>query len=277
MLRPTALACLAAIACGGCDRVFGVEGTSFPIDASLPLEVISFLDGSSGAYSAAVLADHPLAYYLLDETSGPTAADVAGRVDGTYVGDILYAESPAVLSEPGTSPLFDQNDVDNSGVLFGNNFSFAGLAPFTLELWIFPTVDNTHTFRNVISKWLEPSPTSAGYIIYTQDANTLVFARDDIAGKRGQTSAPINTGGWSHVVGSYDGTNLTLSVNGNVAGTSVSPELLPPMTTNFVVGSANGNVTTNPFRGQIDDVAIYDYALTPEQAYAHYQAAGVAD
>lgn len=111
----------------------------------------------------------------------------------------------------------------------------------------------------------------------TEDGETLVFARDDLAGVRGRVSATIRTDGWSHIVGMYDGAKLMLSINGQVADSAASMQRIPPMTTNFVIGSGNVNTTTNPFRGQIDNVAIYDHALTAEQAHAHFEAAGVAD
>lgn len=264
------------IAATGCDRVFGVEGTPSSVDAAPAIDTLTPPDGELGAYTAAVLEDRPIAYFTLDELMGPTATDSAGDVDGTYVGDIIYAQNPAVLSEPGTAPMFDQADMDRSGVLFGNDFAFDGIAAFTLELWILPIVDETHTFRNVISKWEKP-PVSAGYIIYTEDGDSLVFARDSSTSSRTSITATINPNNWTHIVASYDGTTMTLSLNGEVVDSKPSTLILPSLLTNFVIGSASGNATTNPFRGQIDNVAIYDRSLTPARAHDHYEAAGVAD
>jgi hypothetical protein len=272
-----AVALLACVASAGCDRVFGVEGThSTPADARRPLDVIA------GAYSEAVLADQPLAYYQLDEVAGPVANDTLGRVNGTYIGDVMHEQSPSVLSEPGTSIYLNQSDLDQSGIQFEDHFDFDGTKPFTLELWIFPAEMGKHDYGNVISKWSQPNMLgiSSGYIMYVDYRNgaaMLIFARDDVMGKRAYVSTPVRTDGWSHVVGAYDGTMMTLSINGEVRGIEPSSQVIPPGTPKFVIGSANGGTGTNPFRGQMDDVAIYDHGLTPVQAKAHFDAAGVAD
>src|SRR5215831_14920886 len=50
------------------------------------------------AYSSAVLADHPVAYYRLGETSGTTAVDSSGNgSNGTYVGGVALGQPGALL------------------------------------------------------------------------------------------------------------------------------------------------------------------------------------
>jgi hypothetical protein len=89
-------------------------------------------------------------------------------------------------------------------------------------------------------------------------------------------------GNWHHVVGVVDeaNSNLVLYVDGisNAAGT-VFPSgqgiLYSPLP--VTIGSRMPNLTldfTNNFVGTIDDVAVYNYALSPAKVLAHYYAAG---
>ena len=49
------------------------------------------------SYSYKILRDYPVAYYLLDETSGTTATDLSGCANnGTYTGGITTGLLPLV-------------------------------------------------------------------------------------------------------------------------------------------------------------------------------------
>ncbi|MGH9073698.1 MAG: LamG-like jellyroll fold domain-containing protein, partial [Acidimicrobiales bacterium] len=91
----------------------------------------------SDAYSSAVLADSPIAYYRLDETSGTTMCDSSSSANnGTYnasgltygAAGALASSSDTAISADGTSSgLVGQSNSDPTG-LTGNH-------GFTLEAW----------------------------------------------------------------------------------------------------------------------------------------------
>jgi hypothetical protein len=86
-------------------------------------------------------------------------------------------------------------------------------------------------------------------------------------------SAPITDGGWHYVVGVFDGFELKLWIDGSdeLALTTSAP--IAPAD-NFLIGSgSNGALQT--LTGVVDEVAVYDYPLSPSTITAHY-AAGVA-
>jgi hypothetical protein len=72
-------------------------------------------------------------------------------------------------------------------------------------------------------------------------------------------SVPLNV--WSHVALTYDGVRRTFYINGAAAGTGSAPAVNPDSG-----GSAIGDVTTSPnssrFNGLIDEVDLYDQALS---------------
>ena len=74
----------------------------------------------------------------------------------------------------------------------------------------------------------------------------------------------LSTGTWLHVVGVY--TNSTRQVrfyvNGNDAGTGTTPYTIEDQTTKFAIGGDYLNVSPRYFKGTIDEVRFYKYALT---------------
>src|ERR1035437_5451695 len=75
----------------------------------LPFAVALVLSGvrTAGAvdYPSTILADHPIAYYRLEETSGTTAAD--SSASGLFPSTYIVNGSPPLLGQPGidTNPI----------------------------------------------------------------------------------------------------------------------------------------------------------------------------
>jgi hypothetical protein len=71
-----------------------------------------------------------------------------------------------------------------------------------------------------------------------------------------------SAGTWYHIAGTFDGTNFRIHVNGNTEG-SVSHPGEHAATTGLFIGCTSSNATN--FNGMIDDVRIYDYALSDDE------------
>jgi len=68
------------------------------------LQVVHQQGGSApGSYSSAVLADSPVSYWHLDETSGTTMVDAQNVDSGTYQGGFTLAQSALIQPASGTS------------------------------------------------------------------------------------------------------------------------------------------------------------------------------
>lgn len=103
-----------------------------------------------------------------------------------------------------------------------------------------------------------------------------VWSSSIINGAPGQNYA---TGKWYHVVGTYDGTTIKVYVNA-VVDSSVAV----PGTIQYAVGDSAANVllgrnpgfsgANNHFNGIIDDVRIYNRALTAREIQSLYKAGG---
>ena len=78
---------------------------------------------------------------------------------------------------------------------------------------------------------------------------------------------------WVHLAGTYDGANWRLFRNGApVATNAAAVGALPVDAGDWAIGST-GNGWADSFTGSIDEVAIYNVALSPSRIAAHYSTA----
>jgi hypothetical protein len=94
--------------------------------------------------------------------------------------------------------------------------------------------------------------------------------RDDAADEA-KLPVPIELGVFTHLVGTYDGTIITLYLNGAMVIDQPSAKNLLELDEELALG-ANGS-SANEINGVIDEVAIYPAALTPDRVLAHHSAA----
>jgi Concanavalin A-like lectin/glucanases superfamily/Immunoglobulin domain len=234
-----------------------------------------------GNYGGAVIADGPVAYWRLDESSGTVAHDYYGGHDGTYFA--------ATLGQPGYSSIdsdtaagFAGGSGSYVGNIDGNQINFTGHTNFTLEVWVNGQPGQAEE-ASIISKGIGGSGTTATeqfsidvtaghYRFFTRqgDANNTLIDANAVSGPDGT---------WQHVVGVYDdaGGTMYLYVNGNQEGTHATRTGgTIPGTTPVSIGSkrlGNDPAYNGGFNGLIDEVSIFPYALSAPQVLAHYGAA----
>jgi Concanavalin A-like lectin/glucanases superfamily len=225
-------------------------------------------------YVAAVMADAPIVYYRMNETSGTTAVDSSGNNrNGTYGSSVVLGGGALVNGD--AAPTFPGGTASSAKVMTSSNAS--ALAPtgaMSVEFWIKvpATVSGTHLL------WTQPFASgSAGYPAYIAlnggsspyftmqvNANGTVLAA---------YPAPVLNAN-NHVVLTWSGSSLTAYVNG-VASTGDSGS--GPLSnyaspyTGFTVGGPNDPHTG--FAGQMGEFALYGTALSAARVTAHYNAA----
>ncbi|HTI99068.1 MAG TPA: LamG domain-containing protein [Dongiaceae bacterium] len=249
----------------------------------LPLCVVAtaLLSSAAGtaratdSYSAAVLNDHPLALYRLNDVAPPDVATNSGSLgatgNGSYVGaghranGALAADSDAAASFDGTG--------GRVMVPFAPALNPPASHPFSIEAWIMPTIDglgnaqaplfNRHSQGNR-QGWVffqRAADTGFNFRMYNENGGTQSI---DITG------GPYTVSAWNHVVAVWDGNAATLYVNGANAG-SQTGGYVANSDVPFSIGAYGAdNAGDNPFTGSIDEVAFYTNALTADQVYNHY-------
>jgi len=224
-------------------------------------------------YADQVMADAPLAFYRLDESSGTVAHDASGnKHDCNFVGGVSFGAKGALAKDSNAAVTFDgvTGHVD-----CGQLFDFAGTSSYTIEMWLNPTIDGQ--YRGVFGKNVfdvDAGTSGTGMHAYISslqpDAgdNHLTFERlANAQTKESAYSLGIPSATWMHVVAIYDGSNVRLYIDAALGGSTPAPSSLPTTTAPFVFGTAT---SYTPFNGAIDEVAIYAAALPPNRVLAHY-------
>jgi hypothetical protein len=217
-------------------------------------------------YAAQLGADFPRFHWRLDETSGTTAGDATGSgFTGSYLGSITRGAPGAVTGSPAA-----QFNGSNGFVTAATRIP--AQQTFSVEAWFRTT---TRRGGKLIGFGNSQNGTSSNYDrhVYMTDAGRLVFGV--FAGSYPgsvqaiQSAAAYNDGNWHHVVGTLGPGGMTLFVDGAPAGTN-STALASFYNGYWRVGGDNLNgwpsrPTSSYFAGVIDEVAVYDYALTAAQ------------
>jgi concanavalin A-like lectin/glucanase superfamily protein/Ig-like domain-containing protein/putative Ig domain-containing protein/List-Bact-rpt repeat protein len=185
------------------------------------------------------------------------ASDLIGGHHGTFfAGTAVTAPSVTASGKVGGAFNFD-------GTVHVRVPDSAALKPaqLTAEAWVFPTAAPNNSPQTIIAR---------GFFGNTWDLrltnNMPEFWSHGGQGLEGPSAIPLNE--WTHLAISFDGTTKRLYVNGaQVASREQLDALLydaaaVPMT----IGSDfESNKSGNHFNGRIDEVALYNRALTADE------------
>ncbi len=81
------------------------------------------------------------------------------------------------------------------------------------------------------------------------------------------TSNTLISGEWTHVVGTYDGTNIKIYINGQWVATQNHPGSINGFTSQLTLGFYNGMY----WAGALDEIFLYNRVLTDTEIQAIYQ------
>jgi hypothetical protein len=234
---------------------------------------------SVDAYATHVLASHPLAYYRFDEAAGTTVAhDSSGHGhDCTYTSAVMLGAAGIVSGD--TAMRLEQQ---GQGVVCAPTlFAFNGTAPFTVEGWYAP--DSIGPAYQSGSSRVIASPRTGYYVFFHANpaagASFEIFDAGNLRCSADDAQFPCAAGGTcgvlAHVVAEYDGATLFVYVNGALGASGACPQGLPDAgTVPFTIGNYTGlGCASCGMLGVIDELAVYDRALTPSEVQDHYAAA----
>lgn len=166
--------------------------------------------------------------------------------------------------------------------MVGQAFSFNGTSSYvvtplataatdsvTLDAWVKWSGPNAATARQLIL--YNGNYDSAGYGLFAENDGTLLLLVGHGTSEALPTNVVLSQGSWQHVVAVRSGGTWSVYLNGQaqsiVSGNiSASPNV---PTTNTIIGGANGQ---NYFNGLIDEVEIFNRALTADDIASIYNA-----
>jgi hypothetical protein len=143
----------------------------------------------------------------------------------------------------------------------GNGPSLNITGPMTISAWIYPTGAGSSTLPRVVDKSNGTGGADPGYKLYLRSANGYILTLS-AGGVYPNSTLAVSLDTWNHVAWVVTGTQWRLAVNG--AWEQFSQTELPTVSTrNFYIG--NSPAGARHFDGMMDDVRIYNVALTDEE------------
>lgn len=236
-------------------------------------------------YSASVLGNSPIAYWRLGETNGSIAYDYVGAANGTFI-NVTRNEDGYSTVDPDKA-ISVSGDDSYVGRISGTLINFEGTnTSFTVECWAKGPEgqpdESTLIAKGTGSDGTTPNEQFAldvafgHYRFLTRGNNYVIYSAEAAVGPDGT---------WQHVVGVYDQSNpaapeMRIYVNGELSGTGAGrpPENngLRPSKADVSIGSkrlGNAPVYDGTFTGSIDEVAMYNQALSESAIASQYGAA----
>ena len=207
-------------------------------------------------YASEVLADSPLIYWRLGESSGTVAADASGHGNaGTYTNGPTLGTAGLVAGDSDTAVTFDGvDDSVRSTLTFGSM-----LSAFTAEAIIKPSVISNGPFViGLADDTIDLSINIDGSLFGIAGAGSFQSA-----------AGLIVTGTTYHLALVWDGISTATIYRNGVSVATGTGNTATPGGVGFWAGD---DAVSDPFSGVIDEVAYYTTALSTARILAHYNA-----
>lgn len=211
--------------------------------------------GSAGAGGQPMCA--PVPSGLVGRWPGDgTAIDTVGADDGSFAGTYAPGEVNQAFS------------IDQTHYVTIPDETALNPGAISVEAWLRHDTA-TATFDPVVKK--QDNQVNGFALEFDQTGANLIFwVYTAASGWRSTGGYPISRAVWTHVVGSYDGSSINLYVNGVLAKTGAASGAILRANSGMMIGRDPGNVSSRSFVGAIDEVSIYNRALSANEVKARY-------
>ncbi len=192
-------------------------------------------------------------------TADSTTQDLVGNNHGTAYNNLMFDTGKVGLA-------FNFDGIDDYIVVEDSGRLILGASDFTIEGWIFPTAYNGAGGWNAIiarhnndnGSWLLRIAKNG----FTGDVAKLNM-EIDFPVQRYFGNSEITLNEWHHIAVTRSGSDCTFYLEGNYDGGFTNSDLLNSTSPLMVSGQVNSG--SERFTGKIDELAIYNRALTQEE------------
>lgn len=239
------------------------------------LNNLAAIYGTKPSYSQIVLADNPIGFWLLNETSGTTGDDLTANNN-----DLTFYNSPTLNVSTGLSGItkaitFDGTN-DRLQTSTVSTFNVAASANWSMELW-FKT--NSTAFSSIFS-WRDGTGSGAGVtttVSINNGTNGMVMLQTiDSAGNGLNISHTnsYNNNAWHQVVcTATNGGAARLYLDGVDRANTTTARNTSTSNRSIIVGANDlGGSYGQFYTGTAAAVSVYNTALSAAQVLAHYNA-----
>jgi hypothetical protein len=218
------------------------------------------------AYSDLILATAGLVgYWRLGEASG-AAVDLKNARNGTVTG-ATYGQTGLLTGDSDKAMLFD---ADGEKVVITDNAAFAMTTGLSIEAWV--RLDSNPASTQIMGR--RTAANLGGYILGISSGGApSIEGYLGVATWQNATGAALTPGATVHLVGTFDGAFLRLYKNGTQETFNVQDWTGFPISdqASSIVSIGHSPIGANAsFRGVIDEVALYNAALSPATIAEHY-------
>jgi Concanavalin A-like lectin/glucanases superfamily len=200
-----------------------------------------------------------VAAYHFNEGSGATVTDRSGHNNTGTISGAPGTTSGATWTTAGKFGGALVFNGTNALVTIPDATSLRLTTDMTLEAWVFPTAPPTGWWQSVVDKNVD-----GYYLMASSDRSSRPAVGGTFtAGNQntfGPTPLAVNT--WTHLAATFDGTTVRLYVNGVQVASQAQTTPLMPTTGTLQIGA---NSYGEHFTGRIDEVRIYNQALSPSE------------
>jgi hypothetical protein len=236
-------------------------------------------DAPADSYAATILNDHPIAYWRMDITTGTVIKDETGNQH-----DLVLQGSGWTLGAPGAisgSPSVHFDGANAYAIVQPTPaFQFETGKAFSIECWLqWDGPDATTAYGDIVSHY-DPFADDGGSIfnginLYIQNGQTVFGASClNCDGGSGLGLKGAMPSGYYHLVATFDTTaGGSLYINGKESGPVPAQPFAMPVTGPLTVAAQPRGGGTF-FAGSLDEIAVYDHALSIQQVQEHLLRSG---
>jgi hypothetical protein len=251
-------------------------------------------------YPTLIGAQNPLDYWRLNETTPSPPPDLISNLGSAGPAGNGFAAGGALTGQPNgivgnCARLINEGDTVgacNTRIDIPNLAALNPEPPFTIEFWANPASLSADSTGMCVLSSLSPFPgdtSRSGYLFYVNTVGwTFRLGGLDSYAATATSSSEATSNEWSYVVGEFDGTNVTLWINGVLSGSSIISSS-PFNPNNWVAtrlggtsldgsewADANGNFDyydgNRGYDGYVDEFAVYNTVLSSNTIMSHYTA-----
>lgn len=218
-------------------------------------------------YRQTVLQDGPIAYWRLGELSGTSIVDQQALASGTIGGSYTLGRAGAIAASNSASINFFGG---------GGSVSLPNVAALNLnasdcsfEAWIQTTLAS---LAHIVGGYTTPSNFGYGFAVGALGTGHVSYwSGGNNGGNWYESASAVNDGTWKHVVVTVTASTTTIFING-AQDTSKSDDLRPTNYAGTRTLASRSDGLSYVWAGSLQDVAIYNFALSAARVKAHYQA-----
>lgn len=210
-----------------------------------------------------------VAYYNFnDNTVGGNGQTVTNgcsatgaTLNGTTVSTTVYPRFPCSFNAPTCGISFSGTNF-NENVSIPHNSSL-NLSTFTIGAWV--KSSQTTAFNRIVFKGANSS--GQNYSLCVNSGRAHIRYDESPAGAHfAEGTTNVADGQWHYLSGTFDGANLKIYVDGVLEQTTASTAIPATANTNVLIGS-EGTASAQCFNGKIDEVSIWNTALSASQIF----------